>query len=130
MQEVDVKRRISAWMFLVTALVGAGAMRGDATDVVEIRLRGRYYVEPATVQVIVAVEPDAANRTLRIEADSEHMFRASDVTLSGADEKRLHMVQFKNLPAGEYTLRAEVLSSDSVRGMAEQPLVVTGGGQR
>ena len=125
-----MKRRISAWMFLVTALVGAGAMRGDATDIVEIRLRGRYYVEPATVQVIVAVEPDAANRTLRIEADSEHMFRASDVTLSGADEKRLHMVQFKNLPAGEYTLRAEVLSSDSVRGMAEQPLVVTGGGQR
>jgi hypothetical protein len=130
MQEVDVKRRISAWMFLVTALVGAGAMRGDATEVVEIRLRGRYYVEPATVQVIVAVEPDAANRTLRIEADSEQMFRASDVTLSGADEKRLHVVQFKNLPAGEYTLRAEVMSSGGVRGMAEQPLVVTGGGQR
>ena len=125
-----MKRRISAWMFLVSALLGAGAMRGDASDVVEIRLRGRYFVEPATVQIIVAVEPDAANRTLRIEADSEQMFRASDVTLSGADEKRLHTVQFKNLPAGEYMLRAEVLSSDSVRGMAEQPLVVTGGGQR
>ena len=129
MPEVDVTRRISAWMFLITALVAAGAMRGDASDVVEIRLRGRYFVEPATVQVIVAVEPDAANRTLRIEADSQQMYRASDVTLSGADEKRLHIVQFKNLPAGEYMLRAEVMSSDSVRGMAEQPLVVTGGGR-
>ena len=123
-------KRICAWMFLTAALVSAGAMRGDATDVVEIRLQGRYYVEPATVQIIVAVEPDASNRTLRIEADSDTMFRASDVTLQGADEKRLHSVQFKNLPAGNYMLRAEVLSADTVRGMAEQPLVVTGSGQR
>lgn len=130
MQEVDVKRRIRAGMFLVAALVGAGAMRGDASDVVEIRLRGRYFIEPATVQIVVAVEPDAANRALRIEADSDQMYRASDLTLSGADEKRLHTVQFKNLPAGEYMLRAEVLSNSGVRGMAEQPLVVTGSGGR
>ena len=129
-QEVEVTRRISAWMFLTAALVGAGVMCGDASDVVEIRLRGRYFIEPATVQIVVAVEPDAANRTLRIEADSDQMYRASDVTLSGADEKRLHAVEFKNLPAGDYMLRAEVLTTDGVRGMAEQPLVVTGGGQR
>lgn len=123
-------RRVCAWMFLTAALISAVAVRGDATDVVEIRLRGRYFIEPATVQIIVAVEPDASNRTLRIQADSDHMFRASDFALSGADEKRLHTVEFKNLPAGNYTLRAEVLSSDAVRGLAEQPLVVTGSGQR
>lgn len=125
-----MKRRLSSWMFLTAALVSAGAMCGDAADVVEIRLHGRYFIEPATVQIIVAVEPDAANRTLRIEADSDQMYRASDLTLSGANEKRLHAVQFKNLPAGNYVLRAEVLSANRVRGMAEQPLVVTGSGQR
>ena len=125
-----MKRRLSAWMFLSAALASAGAMCGDAADVVEIRLQGHYFMEPATVQIIVAVEPDAANRTLRIEADSDQMFRASDLALGGAGEKRLHSVQFKNLPAGDYILRAEVLSAHSVRGMAEQPLVVTGSGQR
>jgi hypothetical protein len=37
------------------------------------------------------------------------MFRASELELEGANEKRLHSVEFKNLPAGNYILRAAVL---------------------
>jgi hypothetical protein len=129
-QEAVVKNRILAWTFLGAALLSAGAVCGDAAEVVEIRLRGRYFMEPATVHIMVAVEPDADNRTLRIEADGDTMFRASDLMLSGANEKRIHAVEFKNLPAGTYVLRAQVLSSQRVRGMAEQPLVVSGSGQR
>jgi hypothetical protein len=33
-------------------------------------------------------------------------------------------VEFKNLPAGAYELRAEVLSTDHVRGMARRRLLV------
>jgi hypothetical protein len=87
-------------------------------------------MEPATVFINVAVEPDAANRVLRIEADGDSVFRASDVSLSGAGEKRLHAVEFKNLPAGSYTLRAQVFSTDHLRGRAEQELVVSGVGGR
>ena len=36
------------------------------------------------------------------------------------------MVEFKNLPAGSYELRAEVLSSSDVRGSAMQELTVMG----
>jgi hypothetical protein len=113
---------------LVIVGVVAAATVSQATDVVEIRLHGRYYVEPATVSITVAVEPHANNRLLRIEADSEEMYRASDLTLSGADEKRLHILQFKNLPAGNYMLRAQVMSTEDVLGMATQELVVTGSG--
>ena len=60
--------------------------------------------------------------------DGERLFRASQLALAGADEKRIHAVEFKNLPAGNYTLRAEVLGADDVRGMAEQELVVSGAG--
>ncbi len=84
----------------------------------------------ATVQITVAVEPDAKNRSLRIEADGERLFRASQLSLDGATEKRIHAVEFKNLPAGNYILRAEVLGAENVRGMAEQELVVSGSGQR
>lgn len=98
-----------------------------AGEAVEIRLRGHYYAAPATVMVTVAVEPDARNRTLRIEADGDSMFRASAVELVGEGEKRLHTVQFRNLAAGAYTLRAEVYSSDdSLLAVAEQELVVAG----
>ena len=109
-----------------TALV-LGSIGASAHQPIEIRLLGRYYMEPATVQVTVAIEPDANNRVLHIEADGEQMFRSSDVTLAGDTDKRLHTIQFKNLAAGSYTLRAEVLSSsEDVIAMAEQELVVAG----
>jgi hypothetical protein len=56
------------------------------------------------------------------------MYRASEITLSGADEKRLHALAFKNLTAGHYVLRAEVRSASGVRGMATRKVVVTGVG--
>jgi hypothetical protein len=101
---------------------------GSASDVVEIVLNGTYFSEPATVRFMVAVEPHEANRVLWIEADSADLYRASEITLSGADEKRLHTLAFKNLTAGRYLLRAEVRSSSGVRGLATREVVVTGMG--
>jgi hypothetical protein len=125
-----VNRRTLAWMSLTIAMTAVTLVPGDAAEVVELRLHGHYFAEPATVHVTIAVEPDAQNRVLRIEADSQQMFRASDISLDGADEKRIHTIQFKNLPAGSYTLRAEVRSSTAVRGTAQQELTVTGSGAR
>jgi uncharacterized protein YfaS (alpha-2-macroglobulin family) len=115
---------------LSAALIAAAVMTGRAGEMVEIHLNGRYFSEPATVQMIIAVEPDDANRVLRVEADSDQMFRSSEISLEGRGEKRLHTVEFKNLPAGEYELRAEVLgTNNNVRGMASQDLMVMGGGR-
>ena len=92
------------------------------------RLHGRYFIEPATVRILVAVEPDAENRALLIEADGDQMYRSSELTLTGASDKRLHSIEFRNLPAGAYTLRAQVRSAHDVRGSATQDLFVTGSG--
>lgn len=119
-------RRIIASLLFGSVLLAGGAAPGNAREVVEIVLHGRYFSEPATVRFMVAVEPDQDNRTLRVEADSADLFRASELTLNGADEKRLHTIMFKNLPAGYYTLRAQVLSSSEVLGTAMNELVVTG----
>lgn len=126
-----MRRRVLASFYVVATLVAGATVPGHATGVVEILLRGRFFVEPATVRITVAVEPDAANRVLRIEADGEQLFRASELTLNGADEKRLHGMEFRSLPAGGYTLRAAVLDSKRhVRAVASQELVVTGSAQR
>jgi len=114
----------------VLLVSAAGSIVGDANDIVEIRLRGRYYAEPASVQITIAVEPDAVNRALRVEADSERMFRSSEIRLEGAGEKRIHTLEFKTLPAGEYMLSAQVYSSTEMRAVATQQLTVSGGGGR
>jgi hypothetical protein len=115
--------------YIVLALASTAALFAStfvvaAQDVVEIRMRGRYYSEPATVRITVAVEPDAKNRVLVIQADGDRLFRSSQVSLEGDKEQRIHTVEFKNLPAGYYTVRAEVMSKDTVRGSAEELLVV------
>ena len=124
-----MKRTIAA-VSLALALVATAAQSGAAKDVVQIRLRGHYFAEPATVQITVAVEPAADHRALVIEADGEKYFRSSILALAGENEKRLHTVEFKSLPAGAYTLRAQVRSVDEVLATATQDLVVTGVGGR
>ena len=114
------------YLLLTTALLTIAVIRGSAADVVAIHINGHYFAEPAVIEVTVNVEPDEANRTLRVEADGDSFFRSSEVTLDGVSEKRLHTVEFKNLPAGAYEVRAEVLSAKAVRGMATQDLEVMG----
>ena len=95
-----------------------------ADRVVEIRALGRYFVEPANISVTVDVEPDSRNRLLRFEADSDNVYRATEIALDGEHATRVHVVQFKGLPAGRYVLRAEVRSEGSVRGTAEGEVLV------
>jgi hypothetical protein len=123
-----VIRHIIRSLALIVPLFALTGSVGSAKDNVEIRLNGRFFAEPATVQLVVAVEPNADNRKLRVEADGDSMFRATEIELSGSSEQRLHTVEFKNLSAGGYTLRAQVLSSSSVRSQAEQEIMVAGDG--
>ena len=115
---------------LAAAAVLIAGIALPAQDVVEIRLRGRYFSEPATVRLTVAVQPHERNRTLVIQADGDRLFRSSAMELAGENGKRLHTFEFKNLPAGHYTIRAEVHSSAQVRGAAEELLVVGDPGEQ
>jgi hypothetical protein len=123
-----VARTIIRSLALIIPLVALSGTSGSAKDNVEIRLNGRFFAEPATVQLIVAVEPNADNRRLRVEADGDSMYRSTEIDLAGDKEQRLHTVEFKNLSAGGYTLRAQVLSNETVRSQAEQEIMVTGDG--
>jgi len=123
-----VVRNIVRSIALLLPLVALTGSVGSAKDNVEIRLSGRFFAEPATVQLVIAVEPNSENRTLRVEADGDNMFCATEIQLAGAREQRLHTVSFKNLSAGGYTLRAQVLSNSNVRSQAEQEIMVAGDG--
>ena len=118
-------------MFGLLLMLVAGAPRsGTAASVVDLKLSGAYFSEPATLQMTVTVERNDANRTLWIELDGEGMYASSEITLNGANEKRLHQVMFKSLTAGRYSVRAEVRSSTGVRGMTTREIEVIGAGIR
>jgi hypothetical protein len=121
---VDRTSRL-VWSTFIALVVTLSAVFVSAGEVVEMRLAGRYYSGPATVLITVSVEPDSRNRVLRLEADSENLFRSTEQALSGDREQRVHTIEFKALPSGHYTLRAQVLTGgDAVRGEAVQQLIV------
>jgi hypothetical protein len=120
-------RRIAVAALFAAAIAAVGADVPRATAVVEIMSRGRIYPAPATVYILVAVEPNADNRLLRVEADGDDLYRASEIVLNGSESQRLHTVTFRSLPAGTYTLRAAVMSPTKVRGVSEEEILVTAG---
>ena len=109
-------------LLAIAAICSATAAHTQAP--VEIRIRGRFFTEPATVQLTIAVEPDRHNRALLVAADGDRLFRSSELALDGEHSQRLHTFEFKNLPAGQYVLRAELHSRSDVRGVAEEVLTV------
>jgi hypothetical protein len=113
------------WSMFTVLVMAFAASFVSANEIVEMRLSGHYYSGPATVLITVSVEPDSRNRMLRLEADGDNLFRSTEQALSGASEQRVHTIEFKSLPSGHYTLRAQVLSGEEkVRGEAVQELVV------
>ena len=120
--------RAIVWLSGLLLVLTAGARTSGtaAASVVDLKLSGAYFSEPATLQITVTVEPNDANRALWIAAESEGMYRASEIPLSGANERRQHLIMFKNLTAGRYSVSAQVRSATGVRGMATRELEVIG----
>ena len=118
--------RTSILTGLIFVLAAAATPRVPAKQLIEIRMRGFYFAAPATIPVTVAVEPGANNRALIVEVDGDNYFRSSGKDLDGENERRFHTLEFTNLPAGRYALRARVMSKSAVLGSAAEALVVTG----
>ena len=99
-------KQFAGFTIAVLALTALSSPRLPAKEIVEIRIHGYYWRAPATVPITIAVEPGTANRALVVEADSDDFYRSSTIELDGENEKRLHLLEFKSLPAGDYVVRA------------------------
>ena len=88
-------------MCLLTGSLGTPI---DAQGALELNVSPRFSSAPATLRIRATIPPDAANRAVMIVADSDAFFRASEVPLSGENAPRSVMVEYKNLPAGNYAI--------------------------
>jgi hypothetical protein len=112
------------YLALTIALATVVSMSGSAEPIVEFRTHARIMVAPATVRMLIVVQPNDANRTLHVELDGDLMYRSSDMALEGAGEKKFHQITFRGVPPGHYRLAAVVLSATAVRGQATDSLDV------
>jgi len=114
-----VKVLKTAWVVAASALLWNAAT--PAREWVTVRVSPTVSRAPATVRLVVTVEPDANNRELQIEADSEGFYTSSTVQLDGSTAPRLQWFVLKELPAGTYEVHARVVqrSGDSRRATAE-----------
>lgn len=93
----------------------ASAVALDASQEVRVRVSPQNSMAPADILVYVTVERRADNRLLRVSAESEDFFRASEVSLDGEDSARISVLRFRELPSGEYDVTADVMGSTGQR---------------
>jgi hypothetical protein len=112
---------------LCVALVSlVSAASGDATDArLRIDVTPRVSTAPAVVRVRAIVTPDAANRALRIVADSGTFYRSSLVPLDGANAAAVTETTLKNLPGGEYEVTVTLVEANGRRTMDRRQIMVT-----
>jgi hypothetical protein len=111
---------------MLTAAVLLTAMSAGADrEIVGIRLWPATSIEPATVLVQIDVGRNAANRLLRVSADSGEFFWSSERQLEGDSSPRTTSFTCRQLPAGEYEVQAHVFGADGrTRGVARHRLMI------
>jgi hypothetical protein len=83
-----------------------------------------------TAQLKIVVERNDQNRTLTWEVDGEAFYRSSAAQLNGADAPRSWLFFVKDLPEGEYDVRATVKRNNNSESAALTRIIVVGGVHR
>ena len=94
---------------LADAPANAAVAQAKPADELTLRMTPRFVSAPGFLRSLIRVAPNDANRTLRVEIDSDNYYRSSDITLDGASAPTSHFVDWKEVPAGKYDLIVSVL---------------------
>ena len=100
--------RVTIRVMTTALLLALGVTGTRAQDPVRIAVSPAHAFAPAFLRIRVSVEPNAANRSLTIIANSEGYYRSSLIQLEGETSARTFFVELKQVPAGEYKLSAVV----------------------
>jgi hypothetical protein len=100
---------------------------GHAADTrLKVEVSPRIGAAPATVRVRAIVTPNAANRALRVVADSADYFRSSYLALAGADAAPITETMLKDLPGGQYDTTVTLIDDRGEQIVEHRSVTVTG----
>jgi hypothetical protein len=107
-------RRVLTLLAVIAALMAVSPLASDlgAADRVHIRVWPATSMAPTSFTIRVMIERHAANRWIKVTAESDSYFGSSEGQLEGERSSRLRVVQFRDVPAGTYEVRAVVLDQD------------------
>jgi hypothetical protein len=103
---------MKVFLLSITLLVVATAPPVLGNDPVKIAVSPIHSFAPSLVRVRVRVEPSHENRMLQIIADGENFYRRSDVQLEGDQSPATTQMELRNLPGGEYEVKAVLIDSN------------------
>ena len=115
--------------FGVAAVVGmlAGSMQMSADEAISITVRPSVMSYRGSTQLKVLVSRNEKNRQLVWEVDGPGFYRSSAIELDGAASPRSYFFIVKDLPGGEFDVRATVRRNDSSTSVDRSSIRVVGG---
>jgi hypothetical protein len=99
----SMKARILLCGVLMLVTVPLGVRTGDRLS---MRVSPTVAIAPADLIVRTTVESNSTNRSIEIIAESADFYRSSEIPLDGERAARSAQFAFRNLPGGEYNVRA------------------------
>ena len=105
----------------------AGSMQMSADEAISITVRPAVTSFRGNALLRVLVSRNEKNRVLVWEVDGPNYYRSSSMTLDGAAAARSYFFMVKDLPAGEFDVRATVKRNDSSAAMDRSAIKVIGG---
>jgi hypothetical protein len=104
------------WIVKVKLLIAAMLLGSvgptNASDPLEIYVSPSVAFAPANLIVRTVIEANADNRALEIIADSENMYRSTEIPLNGNSAPRITEIRLGQLPSGAYNVRAVLRGPD------------------
>ena len=115
--------------FVLTLAAGvlAGSMHMSADEAISITVRPAVTSFRGSAHLRVLVARDEKNRMLVWEVDGPNYYRSSSMTLEGAAAARSYFFVLKDLPGGEFDVRATVKRNDNSAAMDRSTIKVMGG---
>jgi hypothetical protein len=111
----------------VAAGVLTGSLHLSADEAISITVRPAVTSFRGSAQLKVLVARDEKNRSLVWEVDGPNYYRSSSIDLDGAASARSYFFVVKDLPGGEFDVRATVKRNDSSTVVDRSTIKVIGG---
>jgi hypothetical protein len=111
-------------------VVFAGILMGSQTsadEAISITVRPAVATYRGSAQLKVLVARDDKNRSLVWEVDGPSYYRSSELQLNGAASPRSFVFMMRELPAGQFEIRATVKRNDRTSFTDRGSITVVGG---
>ena len=82
------------------------SLAAGGPDPLQLTIRPAVSFAPATIHILIRIEPHEDNAWVRVTADGDLYYRSTDIYLPGRQAPRYHDVWWKDMPTGEYILWA------------------------